>query len=141
MIMDWSKEARFFGFVAGTSGAAATVSGPDMDGRLYDSFYAAAYMETSATGSNLKCLVGTATDAYATTPAESSGRQGSIWLNVHRPSIAATASNPARYVKFQLNTTGAAANSVLGVWAYNSRVSPITNTTAVHGNSYFGTAT
>ena len=141
MIMDWAKEARFFGFTAGTSGAAATVSGPDIDGRLFDSFYAAAYIEATATGTTLKCLVGSATDSFATTPAESSGRQGSIWLNVHRPSIAASSTAGSRYVKFQLNTTGAAGNSVLGVWGYNSRVSPITNTTAVHGNSYYGTAT
>ena len=140
MIMDWSKEARFFGAVAGTSGAAATVSGPIMDGRLYDSFYAAAYFEATSTGSTLKCLVGTATDNFATTPAESSAAQGSVWLNAHRPVVAASATSP-RYVKFQLNSTGAAANTVLMSWAYNSRVSPVTNTTAVNGNSFFGTAT
>ena len=140
MIMDWSKEARFYGFVAGTSGAAATVSGPEMDGRLYDSFYAAAYFEVSSTASVIKCLVGTATGSMATTPAESSAAQGSVWLNVHRPMTAGSATQP-RYVKFQLNSTGAAANTVFGSWAYNSRVSPTTNTTAVNGNSFFGTAT
>lgn len=140
MIMDWSKEARFYGFVAGTTGAAATASGPEMDGRLYDSFYAAAYFEATATNSVIKCLVGTATGAMATTPGESSAAQGSVWLNVHRPVVAASATQP-RYVKFQLNSTGAAGNAVLGSWAYNSRVSPITNTTAVNGNSFFGTTT
>lgn len=139
-IFDWSKEARFFGFVAGTTGAAAVASGPEMDGRNFDSFYAAAYFEVSSTGSTLKCLVGTATGSMATTPAESSGSQGSIWLNVHRPIVAASATQP-RYVKFQANSTGAGANMVFGSWAYNSRTTPITNTTAVNGQSFYGTAT
>lgn len=138
---DWSKNSQFFGFVAGTTGAAGgTASGPIMDGDGFESFYAAGYFEATATGSFIKCYVGTATNSMATTPAESSAAQGSVWLNVRRPSVAASATQ-ARYVQFRLCTTGAAGNAVLGSWAYNPRAVPTTNTTAVNGNSYFGTAT
>lgn len=139
-IMDWAKSARFEGAVAGVSGAAAAVSGPIMDGDGFESFYAAAYIEATSTGTWLKCFVGTATGSMASTPAEASGTQGSMWLNVHRPSIAASSTQP-RYVQFRLNTTGAAANSVLMSWAYNPRVQPTTNTTVANGNSFYGTAT
>ena len=140
-IMDWAKSARFEGAVAGTTGTAAgTVSGPIMDGDGFESFYAAGYFEATATGSFIKCYTGTATGSLASTPAESSAAQGSVWLNVHRPTIAASATQP-RYVQFRLCTTGAAGNAVLMSWAYNPRVQPTSNTTVANGNSFYGTAT
>lgn len=139
-IMDWAKDAYFAGVVAGTTGAAAPVSGPIMDGDNFESFYAAAYIEATATGSWLKCFVGTATGSLASTPAEASGSLGSMFLNVHRPIVAASATQP-RYVQFRINTTGAGGNSVLMSWAYNGRVHPTTNATTVNGHSFYGTAT
>jgi len=140
-IMDWAKAAHFAGAVAGTTGTAGgTVSGPIMDGNGFESFYAAGYFEATSTASTIKCYVGTATGSLATTPAESSAALGSVWLSVHRPVTAASATQP-RYVQFRLCTTGAAANAVLMSWAYNARVQPTTNISTANGNSFYGTAT
>ena len=135
--MEWSREARFYGFIAGTTGAAATVSGPEIDMSVYTRAYAAAYIEVTATGSHLTCLVGSATDAMSDTTGIVEGSQGSLYMDVRQP--------VKRYLKFRLNTTGGAANSVLGTWAYGPRTKPTSNTTAVVGSQYYspgtGTAT
>ena len=134
---EWSREARFFGFTAGTTGAAATVSGPEIDMSIYTRAYAAAYIEVTATGSRLTCLVGSATGSMSETTGVVEGSQGSLYMDIRQP--------VQRYLKFRINTTGAAANAVLGTWAYGARTKPTTNTTAVVGSQFYspgtGTAT
>ena len=137
MAFEWSREAQFFGFVAGTTGAAATVSGPEIDMSIYTRAYAAAYIEVTSTGSSITALVGSATGAMSETTGRVEGSQGSLYMEVARP--------VKRYLKFRLNTTGAAANGILGTWAFGARTKPTSNTTAVVGSRYYspgtGTAT
>lgn len=137
MAFEWSREARFYGGVAGTTGAAATVSGPDIDMSIYSGAYAAAYIEVTSTATTLTALVGTATDAMSETTGVVEGSQGFMFMDIRQPI--------KRYLKFQLNTTGGAANSVLMCWAYGARSKPTSNTTAVVGSRFYspgtGTAT
>ena len=137
MAFEWSREARFYGFTAGTTGAAATVSGPEIDMSIYTHAYAAAYIEVTSTATTLTCLVGTATDAMSETTGVVEGSQTNMFMEVRQPI--------KRYLKFQLNTTGGAANSVLGVWAFGARSKPTSNATTVIGGRFYspgtGTAT
>ena len=144
-MLDFSRNAQFYGAVAGTTGTAAgTVSGPIIDsddnGGM-DSFYFAGYVEATATASFIKVYAGSASDNLASTPVEADFAQGAAFLNAFRPTVAATNTTAGyRYVQCRLCTTGAAANSVLMSWGYNSRTQPATNSTAVAGKSFIGTA-
>ena len=143
-MLDFSRNAQFYGAVAGVSGAAAPVSGPIIDsddnGGM-DSFYFAGYVEATATASQMKVFAGSATDSLASTPIEVEFSQPSAFINCFRPTPAATNTTAGyRFVQCRLNTTGGAANSVLMSWGYNSRTQPTTNSTAVVGKTFIGTA-
>ena len=129
MGFEWSRESQFIGGVAGTTGAAATVSGPDIDMLNFTGAYAALYVEVTSTGSRLWAMTGSATNAYSDTTGMVEMSQPFGYLDIKRPI--------KRYVKFRANTTGAAANAVLMCWAYNSRTKPTSNTTAVVGTRLY----
>lgn len=138
MAFEMSRSTRFWGFVAGTTGTAATVSSPIIDMAGFDGIYAAGYIEVTATATTLKLLVCTASaGTYACCSGTVEGSQPGLVGDWYRPR--------ARFAKVHLNTTGGAANAVLGVWTYKAKSQPTTYTTNIVVGRFYspdtGTAT
>lgn len=131
VISDWTD---------GTTGTTAA-SGAIVDTDGFENVLLLGRLETTATGSMLRALGGTATDAMSeyTGPSgggEASGIARTLYLDIHRPT--------KRYIQGQIEATAACNLSVVTI-LYGPRSKPTSNATTVNGKQLYspntGTAT